>query len=324
MNWATDARLVGAVCEAGALGSIGPNAGLKAPITDAEGVRAHVRTLIGEVRRMTRRPFALNIPIAHGSSEVFTEVMAELAVDERVPVAILVSGSPDLYTARLKAAGVFVIHAVSNVAHARKAQAAGVDAVVAEGFEAGGHSGQAELPLSVLVPQIVDAVALPVVAAGGVVDGRGLVMGLAAGAQAVYMGTRFMAAVESPIHEQVKAAIVQASDVSTIAWGRRVGVARTLANGFARRIRAMEDGGASAEVVHAEIRDYAKAVNRRVGGLLEGDTDEGEIYLGAGAGAIRSVETAAEIIRATMAQAAQVLRTVQQIIGDEVLPRLEP
>lgn len=307
MNWATDARLVAAVSAAGGLGSLGPNAGLREPIRDPAAVSRHFSDQVKRIRTLTDRPFAFNVPIAKETGEVFSEVMARVAIDERVPVAIVVSGGAAVYTERLKKAGIFVIHAVSSVLHARKAEAAGVDAVVAEAFEAGGHSGHAELSMSVLVPQIVDAVRIPVIAAGGISDGRGLVMGLAAGAQAVYMGTRFMAAVESPIHDAVKAAIVAANDTATMSWGRPIGVARTLANTFTQAIRKLEMGGASPDELLRAIGDYPAHANRRVGGLIEGDLDQGEIYLGAGAGMIDRVATAAEIIETTMAQAHEIL-----------------
>jgi enoyl-[acyl-carrier protein] reductase II len=236
-------------------------------------------------------------------------------LEERVGIVIVATGSPEVYTARLKAAGVFVIHAIASVRHALKAQAAGVEALVAEGFEAGGHSGFDEIPTSVLVPQVVDAVRLPVVAAGGIVDGRGLVMAMAAGAQAVYMGTRFMAAAESPIHDRVKQAIVQAGDAGTISWGRSTEVARTLANDFARRFRAMERDGASPAALHAFIDDYAPGPNRRVGGLLRGDLEQGEIYAGAGAGLIREVLSAESIITRTMEGARRIAAGLRETIA---------
>ncbi len=307
MNWATDARLVAAVSAAGGLGTLGPNAGLRRPIRDPAAVSRHFADQIGRIRALTDRPFAFNVPIAKDTGEVFSDVMANVAIEQQVPVAIVVSGGPAVYTDRFKKAGIFVIHAVSSVLHARKAEAAGVDAVVAEAFEAGGHSGHAELSMSVLVPQIVDAVRIPVIAAGGIVDGRGLVMGLAAGAQAVYMGTRFMAAIESPIDDRVKAAIVAANDTATMSWGRQIGVARTLANAFTRHIRTLEVEGASPETLFGAINDYSAHVNRRVGGLIEGDLEQGEIYLGAGAGMIDRLASAADIIETTMAQARAII-----------------
>lgn len=307
MNWATDARLVAAVSAAGGLGILGPNAGASEPSPDPAVTGERLRTEIRVVRAATNRPFAVNVPIGRGGARIFSDRAVEVAMEEKVPIIVVATGSPDVYTARLKEGGAFVMHAVASVRHALKAEAAGVDAVVAEGFDGGGHSGFAELPMAVLVPQVVERVRIPVVAAGGIVDGRGLVMALAAGAQGVYMGTRFLAAEEAPIHPKVKDAIVAADDLGTLSWGRTTEIARTLANGFTRRFREMELAGASAEDLHKLIADYPPGPNRRVGGLLKGDLEEGEIYVGAGAGMIRDVLPAAEIISRTMAEARSIV-----------------
>jgi len=315
MNWATDARLVAAVSEAGGLGTLGPNAGQQTPVPNPEAVAERLRVQIRAVRAATSRPFAVNVPIGGGASRVYSDASVRVAIEERVPIVIVVTGSPEVYTAALKAAGAFVLHAVASVRHALKAQACGVDAVVAEGFEGGGHSGFAELSMGVLVNQVARAVQIPVVAAGGITDGRGLVMGLATGAQAVYMGTRFMACTESPIHARVKQALVDADDVSTLSWGRTTEVARTLDNTFARRFRDMEQSGASPAMLHHFIADYPPGPNRRVGGLLHGDLEQGEIYAGAGAGLITAVLSAREILDHTMQEARQVAGGLASLLG---------
>lgn len=321
MNWATDARLVAAVSQAGGMGTIGPNAGteIAEPSADPAVTGERLRREIHEVRRLTSKPFAVNFPIGHGKSRVFSDRAVEVAIEEGIAVAIVVMGSPEVYTERLKKAGIFVIHAVGSAKHARKAEQHGCDAVVAEGFEAGGHSGFDELPMSVLVPQVVEAVGIPVIAAGGIVDGRGLVMALSTGAGAAYMGTRFMAAAESPIHEAVKRAIVAAEDSSTLSWGRRIGVARTLRNAFTLRFRELELSGASAEELNAFIAAYDRPGGRRVGGLRSGDLEEGEVYMGAGAGMIREVLSCADIISRTVEEA----RAVHERIGS-VLAAAQP
>ncbi len=308
MNWATDARLVAAVSAAGGMGTLGPNAGRETatPSPDPAVTGERLRREIREVRRLTPKPFAVNFPIGHGPARVFSDRAVEVAIEEGISVAIVVMGSPEVYTETLRKAGIFVIHAVGSAKHARKAEQHGCDAVVAEGFEAGGHSGFDELPMSVLVPQVVDAVRIPVIAAGGIVDGRGLVMAMSTGAGAAYMGTRFMAATESPIHEAVKQAIVGAEDSSTMSWGRRIGVARTLRNAFTLRFREMELGGASAAELNAFIGAYEAVGGRRVGGLRSGDLEQGEVYMGAGAGMIREVLSCADIIARTMEEARRV------------------
>lgn len=327
MNWATDARLVAAVSEAGGLGTLGPNAGseVSTPSSDPAVTGERLRREIQEVRRRTSNPFAVNFPIGHGANRIFSDRAVEVAIEEGIGIAIVVMGSPEIYTERLKKSGVFVIHAVGSAKHARKAEKAGCDAVVAEGFEAGGHSGFDELPMSVLVPQVVDAVKIPVIAAGGITNGRGLVMALATGAQAAYMGTRFMATAEAPIHQAVKDAIIGADDTATASWGRATGIARTLNNTFTRRFREMELAGAGAAKLHGLIADYTKtAGGRRVGGLRAGDLEEGEIYMGAGAGMIREILTCAEVIEQTMAQALAVHARVGAVLESTATAQLTP
>jgi len=322
MNWATDAKLVSAVSNAGGLGVLGPNAGDEPISTDPQRVGERLHRQIQSIRSMTTRSFAVNVPIGRGGNRVYSDRSIEVLIEEGVKIAIIVTGSPDVYTAKLKAAGVFVIHAVASVKHALKAQSCGCDAVVAEGFDAGGHSGHDEIPTASLVPQVVDACDIPVIAAGGIVDGRGLAAGLGYGAQAVYMGTRFMATVECPIHDNVKQAIVAALDNGTTSWGRSTEIARTLKNKFTDSYRALELGGATREALHAFIADYNKAGGgRRVAGLRGGDLEHGEVYLGSSAGMIRDVLTCAQVIDRTMQQAREAAALVNSILSDDTTAR---
>lgn len=318
MNWATDATLVAAVSNAGGLGVLGPNAGDEPAATEPAASSERMRRQIQAVRRLTSKPFAVNVPIGRGGNRGFSDRATDVLIEEGVGIAIVVTGSPDVYTATLKAAGVFVIHAVASVKHARKAEDCGVDAVVAEGFDAGGHSGFDEIPMASLVPQVVEHCAVPVIAAGGIVDGRGLVAALGFGAQAAYMGSRFMATLECPIHERVKQAIVAAGDTGTTSWGRKTEIARTLKNNFTDSYRQLELSGASREQLHHFIADYTKMPGgRRVAGLRGGDLDDGEIYLGAGAGLIHDVIPCAEVIRRTMCEAHQTLARLKSILGTD-------
>ena len=225
---------------------LGPNAGDEPASADPRQMGERLRRQIKAIRAATARPFAVNVPIGRGGNRVFSDRSIEVLIEEGVRIAIIVTGSPEVYTTRLKQAGVFVIHAVASVKHARKAESCGVDAVVAEGFDAGGHSGFDEIPTASLVPQVAEACAIPVIAAGGIVDGRGLVAALGYGAQAVYMGTRFMATVECPIHDKVKQAIVAALDTGSTSWGRSTEVARTLKNRFTEEYRRRELSGRDA------------------------------------------------------------------------------
>ncbi|MFN8533922.1 MAG: nitronate monooxygenase [Dehalococcoidia bacterium] len=314
MNWATDPRFVAAVSNAGGLGVLGPNAGVAEPTPDPAAVGERLRRLIREIRSLTDRPFAVNFPIGRGADRAFSDATVAVAVEEHAPIAIVVEGSPEVYTETLKAAGIFVMHAIGNVRHAHKAEACRVDAVIAEGYEAGGHSGFDELPVSVLVPQVAAAVRIPVIAAGGIVNGQGLVSALALGAQAVSMGTRFMATRECPIHTDIKAAIVAASDQSTLSWGRTTEVARTFRNAFAEQYRRLELGGASPDELRQFVRSYDRIPGgRRVGGLKHGDLEQGEIYLGAGAGMIGDVLSCAEVIEQTMAEAHAILERLNSL-----------
>lgn len=318
MNWATDARLVAAVSNAGGLGVLGPNAGDEPPSTDPQAVGERLRRQIKAIRAQTAKPFAVNVPIGRGGNRVFSDRSIEVLIEEGVRIAIIATGSPEIYTAKLKQACVFVIHAIASVKHARKAESCGVDAVVAEGFDAGGHSGFDEIPSASLAPQVVAACAIPVIYAGGVVDGRGLVAALGYGAQAVYMGSRFMATAECPIHDNVKQAIIAAEDNSTTSWGRKTEIARTLKNKFTDEYKTRELSGESREALHQFIADYSKMPGgRRVAGLRGGDIDEGEVYLGTGAGLIRDVVTCAEVIKRTMTEANETLDRLTAIFTSD-------
>jgi enoyl-[acyl-carrier protein] reductase II len=196
------ARLVSAVSEAGGLGVLG--AGAMGPETLREEIR--------QIRSLTDQPFGINIPLR----SPLAEVLVQLAIQESVRVVATSAGNPSLFTGLLKEKGITVIHVVPTVAHALQAQEAGVDAVVAEGSESGGYINLEEVTTMALVPQVVDAVSLPVIAAGGIADARGLVAAFALGAVGIQMGTRFLASEESDIPNDYKRAILLATDTDTI------------------------------------------------------------------------------------------------------------
>jgi len=224
MNWITGANLAAAVSNAGGLGTLGPNAGVTGVTEDVALTGERLRGEIQKMKLLTGKPFAVNFPIGFGTVKDFADRCAEVALEEGIHAAITSMGSPRVYTDRFKEAGVKVFHLVTSVKQALKAEDAGVDAVVAQGFEAGGHSGADELPTLVLVPQVADAVKIPVVAAGGIADARGFVAALVMGAEAVYMGTRFLATLECDAHPNLKQAVLNADDTATIAWGKKLGV----------------------------------------------------------------------------------------------------
>lgn len=218
MAWVSNAEIVAAVSNAGGLGTLGPNAGAKVVTSDVAETGERLRAQIKKVRELSDRPFAVNFVVgAAGLDKEFSERCIEVGIKERVPVAIVSQGSPMVHTERLKNAGMKVIHVCAAVAHARKAEEAGVDAVVASGTDGGGHSGFDQNTTFCLIPQVADAVRIPVVAGGGVADGRQLVAALALGAEGVYVGTRFIATKENPAHERYKEALVRSRDGDTIA-----------------------------------------------------------------------------------------------------------
>ena len=304
MNWITGANLAAAVSNAGGLGTMGPNAGATAITQDVTLTGERLRNEIRKAKTLTEKPFAVNFPIGFGEFRAFTDRCIEVALEEGIPVAIVSMGSPEIYTGRLKQAGVRVLHIVASVRHAGKAEGAGVDAVVAQGYEAGGHSGVDELPTLVLVPQVVNAVRIPVIAAGGIADARGVVAALALGAEAVYMGTRFVATHECDAHPDMKQAVVTANDTSTISWGRKlgVGIGRSLRNEFTRKYLEMESSGASFEDLGSLVLAHPM-----MNSLVRGDLINSEAPCGAAAGLIKGIVSAREIIESIAAEVPEIL-----------------
>ncbi|MFC1534755.1 NAD(P)H-dependent flavin oxidoreductase [Thermodesulfobacteriota bacterium] len=301
MGWIGSAELAAAVSEAGGLGTIGPNAGMQEQreAGDMDASMQRFREQIRKARELTDKPFAANITVGLGKQRAITDKLVDVALAEKLPIAVVSMGSSKAYTARLKQGGIKVIHAVGSIDHARKAEADGVDAVVCEGYEAGGHLGGEELTLFVLIPQITDAVDLPVISAGGIVDERGVAAAFALGAEAVYMGTRFMAADECPAHPRVKQAILEATDTSTVAFGRKTGISRCLKNEYTRKHQEIEASGATFE----EIRNYERTCptlggwRRFPGAFIAGHIEEGSVAMGSGAGIIKEIIPAGEIVR---------------------------
>lgn len=278
MVWTSGHRLASAAANAGALGLIG--AGSMKPELLAEHIRA--------CRSETSRPFGVNIPLIRGD----VERLIETTLDEGVRIVFTSAGNPSLYIDKFKAVGATVVHVVASVRHALKAQSVGVDAVVAEGFEAGGHNGIDEITTLCLVPQVVDAVTIPVIAAGGIADGRGMAAAMALGAEGVQVGTRFAATYESSSHPLYKQAVVDADDVSTLLTLKKVTPVRLIRNAFALRAANAEAAGASAD----EMRELL-ATKRERRGIFEGDVDEGELEAGQSSGLVHEIMSAADVVR---------------------------
>lgn len=284
MLWLADAKLAAAVSNAGGLGVISPNAGMKKHGDSAENLRDQIR----EVRKLTERPFGVNIPLDLNVSGILIDILLQ----KKVKVVITAAGDPSLYTELLLHEGVIVLHVVSSVKQALTAESHGVKAVVAAGVEAAAHIGFDEIPLSSLIPQIVDAVTIPVIAAGGIADGRGIAAALALGAEGVQLGTRFVATDECMAHINYKQALLDAKDSDTIITSRQLLPTRSLKTPFSKRLFDLDRTGASGEEIY-NFLGYSRA--RR--GQIEGDFHEGEAYAGASVGLIKEVLPAAQVIQ---------------------------
>ena len=276
MAWIADAKLAAAVSNAGGLGLISSiNFG-------TEAVRSEIR----KARELTDKPFGVNIMLAApNASEI-----ADLVVEEGVKIVTTGAGSPSPYMAKWKAAGIKVIPVVASVAYALKMQELGATALIAEGAESGGHVG--DIHTMALVPQVIDAVNIPVLAAGGIFDGRGAAAMFMMGACGVQVGTRFLVADECLVHEVYKERLIKASDVSTIVTGKTLGDAvRSLKTPFSKKFAKME---ADPSVSDDEIRAFGTGAMRKA--VFDGNLQDGSFLAGEVEGMIKKKETAAEIV----------------------------
>ena len=286
MVWIANAELAAAVSNAGGLGLISANAGMRHNSDQVVNLKQQIEI----AKSLTSRPFGVNLPIM-GNPQIDDLIAA--VIDEKVDVVVTAAGNPAPYTGRLKEAGIKVLHVVASVRHAQSTERQGVDGIIAEGYEAGGHNGLDELTTFALVPQVVDAVTIPVVAAGGIADARGVVAALALGADGVQMGTRFVATHECIAHPDFKQAIIKANDSDTIITGRKLGPIRILKNEVATKLLEMEAAGASVE----ELATFLGPESRSQVGQLEGDLVNGEAYCGSIAGMIKEIKSAGEVVQ---------------------------
>jgi len=288
MAWVADGRLAAAVSEGGGLGIVGAG---NAP---ADYVRQQIQIAKG----LTDKPFGLNIMLM----SPFADEVAQVAAEEKVAVVTTGAGNPGKYMELWQGAGIRVIPVVASVGMARLMTRAGASALIAEGGESGGHVG--ELTTMVLVPQVCDATDLPVIAAGGIADGRGMAAAFMLGACGVQMGTRFLSAEECSIHPTYKQKILKANDLCTMVTGRRVGhPVRALRTNFPREYAKAEYGGASDE----ELDRMGTGALRLA--VQEGDTDKGCFLSGQIAGMVNRVQSAADIIRDVVEGAEPILRS---------------
>ena len=287
MAWVAESHLAATVSNAGGFGLIGA----------ANAPADVVRNYIHEARELTDKPFGVNIMLM----SPFAEDIAQLVTEEKVAAVTTGAGNPEKYMAQWKAAGIKVIPVIASVALAKRMERVGADAVVAEGTESGGHIGQATT--MTLVPQVVDAVQIPVIAAGGIGDGRGMAAAFMLGAEAVQMGTRFCVADECVIHDKYKDRILKAKDIDSEVTGRSHGhPVRGLRNKMTREYLKLEAEGASFEQLE----------NLTLGGLrkavVEGDTDNGSVLAGQIAGMITKRQSCQEIVDEVLDQAERLLK----------------
>jgi enoyl-[acyl-carrier protein] reductase II len=233
----------------------------------------------------------------------YSEELIDIAIGQKVTIVITAAGNPNRFSKALKKKGTRRLHVASSVKQALKAEACGVDGVVAAGIEAAAHNGMDELPLFALIPQVVDAVSVPVVAAGGIVDGRGAAAALALGAEGIQLGTRFVAVSENIAHINYKQAIIAAHDTDTIITCRRILPTRSLKTVFTKTLIELEESGASVEDISNFIGYHSNRTAQ-----IEGDLNGGEAYCGASAGLIKEILPVKEVIRQLVDGYAAVLK----------------
>jgi len=277
MVWASGWELASAVSNAGGLGIIG--AGSMYP----EVLRTHIQ----KTKAATSKPYAVNLPMLYPDLQAHINII----IEEKVPIVFTSAGNPKTWTATLKAAGCIVVHVVSSAQFALKAEAAGCDAVVAEGFEAGGHNGREETTTMVLIPMVHKAVKVPVIAAGGIANGSQMLAAFALGAEAVQIGSRFVCSTEASAHIHFKNAIIESKEGATELGLKSLAPVRLLKNKFANEILAFEKQGASKEAL-AESLGKGKAKK----GMFEGDMENGELEIGQVTAMIDTIQPAAEIV----------------------------
>ena len=277
MIWASGWRLASAVSNAGGLGMIG--SGSMYPHILEENIK--------KCKAATDKPFAVNVPLLYPDIDKHIQTI----IDEKVPIVFTSAGNPKTYTSVLKQYNITVVHVVSSSKFALKAQEAGCDAVVAEGFEAGGHNGREETTSFVLIPAVCNAVSIPVIAAGGIATGRQMLAAMILGASGVQIGSRFVASNEASSHINFKNAVINAAEGDTVLTMKQLTPVRLLKNKFFNEVQQAESNCSSVTELAALLgRGRAKK------GMFEGDMDEGELEIGQVSALIKTIQPAAEIV----------------------------
>lgn len=278
MVWCSGWRLAAAVSEAGGLGLLGAGS-------------MHPDTLIEHIHKMkasTEKPWGVNVPLMYPEIDRLINIL----IDESVKIVFTSAGSPKKYTAQLHEAGIVVAHVVSSSKFARKCEEAGVDAVVAEGFEAGGHNGREETTTMTLIPQVRKATTLPLIAAGGIASGEAMLAAMALGAEGVQVGTAFALTEESSASEAYKRACIAAGEGGTMLCLKKIAPSRLVKNALYDKIAEAEQAGASADDLRSIL---GKASTKR--GIFEGDIENGELEIGQAAASIGDIVPAATVVR---------------------------
>lgn len=278
MIWASGWRLASAVSNAGGLGLIG--SGSMYP----DVLREHIQNC----KTATQKPFGVNVPLLYPDIDKHIRII----IEEKVPIVFTSAGNPKTWTALLKKEGIKVVHVVSSSKFALKSQEAGCDAVVAEGFEAGGHNGREETTSMVLIPAVCAAVNIPVIAAGGIATGRQMLSAMVLGAEGVQVGSRFVASPEASSHENFKHLVINAVEGDTQLTLKQLTPVRMLKNKFFEQVQQAEQQGVSAD----ELKNLLGR-GRAKKGMFEGDMEEGELEIGQVSAIIKKIKPAAEIVK---------------------------
>ena len=276
MIWASGWRLASAVSNSGGLGLIG--AGSMYPATLLEHIK--------KCKDATNKPFGVNLPLLYPDIDKHIQHI----IEEKVPVVFTSAGNPKTWTAILKAEGITVVHVVSSARFALKSQETGVDAVVAEGFEAGGHNGREETTTLCLVPQVRKAIGIPLIAAGGIGTGRAMYAAMSLGAEGVQVGTRYVCSSEASSHQSFKEAILKSGEGDTVLALKKLTPVRLIKNKFYERVQEAEARGADT----AELQQLLGRARAKLG-MFEGDMDEGELEIGQVSSLIQDIRPAAQI-----------------------------
>jgi len=279
MVWVSGWRLASAVSNAGGLGVIG--AGSMNPALLLEH--------ISKCKKATDKPFGVNIPLLYR----YSEEMVNCCIEQKVPVVITSAGNPKTYTQKLKDAGIKVIHVVASSIFAQKAEAAGVDAIVAEGFEAGGHNGREETTTMVLIPAVVKSVQIPVIAAGGIATGSQMLASFALGAEGVQIGTRFIVTMESSAHDNFKHLIIKAKEGDTLLSLKSSIPTRLYKNELFKAIEQAEKSGATPEQLKQML---GEAENKAKTGMFDGDIDKGMLEVGQNISLIDNIKSVKDVV----------------------------